>query len=290
MKPITALLLTLVSSLCSAGDVIDLWQGPAPYSKPSSLEEYVKESWGVPCVHNVTRATLTVYPAQAENSKRAMVILPGGGSVLESIEAEGRLIAEYLVSRGLTAAVRKYRLPLPEASAEPHLVPLSDARRAISLMRSLARRYDFDPSKVGIMGFSAGGHLAATASAWVSDKPDENPDFSALVYPPTTMSADNQTWLEKDLFHRPMTAIELRQYAPVDNVSSLTPPAFLVHAYDDDVVPISESQAYARALTTVGQEVEVHFFAHGGHGFGPGRPEDGTDQWLCLLAEWIKRR
>jgi acetyl esterase/lipase len=290
MKSIFTLLLLLLANAVGAEEVIDLWEGQPPYSKPNALEEYVKESWGVPCVHNVTHPTLTIFPAQGENSGRAMVVLPGGGYEVESIVAEGREIAEYLASHGITAAVLKYRLPLVEASDQPHLLPLTDARKAISLMKSMADTYGFDPSKVGIMGFSAGGHLATAASVLTSKQEDENPDFSALVYPVTTMAPENQKWLEKTLFHRSMTAEEKRQYSLVDKVTSAAPPTFLLHAYDDDVVPISESIVFAEALTAVGQDVEAHFFAQGGHGFGPGRPEDGTAQWLGLLTDWIKRQ
>jgi acetyl esterase/lipase len=157
-------------------------------------------------------------------------------------------------------------------------------------MKSMADAYRFDSSKVGIMGFSAGGHLATATSVLMSEAENENPDFSALIYPVTTIAPENQKWLEETLFHRPMTAEEKLQYALVDNVTATTPPAFLLHAYDDDVVPISESVVYAEALTAAGVEAEVHFFAKGGHGFGPGRSEDGTDQWLGLLADWIKRQ
>jgi acetyl esterase/lipase len=290
VKAILCALLALSTPPLWAAEVIPLWSGEPPFSKPNSLEEYVKESWGVPCVHNVTHPTLTVYPAQGENSGRAMVILPGGGYVLESFVAEGSKIAEYLGSQGITAAVLKYRLPLVEASDQPHLLPISDARRAISLMKSMADTYGFDPAKVGVMGFSAGGHLATATSVLISPNDDENPDFSALVYPSITMAPENQKWLEETLFHRPMTEAERRQYSLAKNVTAATPPVFLLHAYDDDVVPISESIAYAAALTAAGQDVEIHFFAKGGHGFGPGRTKDGTDQWLALLANWIKRQ
>jgi acetyl esterase/lipase len=290
MKLICTLLLAIVSSFSAAQEVIDLWDGPPPYSKTNSLEEYVKESWGVPCVHNVTWPTLTIHPARGENSGRAMIVLPGGGYEVESFVAEGRQIAEYLSSHGITAAVLKYRLPLAEASDQPHLVPLADARRAISILKSIANSHGFSPSKVGIMGFSAGGHLATAASVLASENDDENPDFSALIYPVTTIAPENRKWLEETLFHRTMTAKELRQYALVDNITDETPPAFLLHAYDDDVVPISESIVYAEALTVAGKDVEVHFFAKGGHGFGPGRPGDGTAQWLGLLTDWIKRQ
>jgi acetyl esterase/lipase len=288
---IVTLLLTFVAPVSGAEEVVDLWESPAPYSKPNSLEEYIEvSSYGVPCAYNVTRATLTVHPAQGENSGKAMIILPGGGYEVESIVAEGREIAEFLSSQGITAAVLKYRLPLAEASDQPHLVPMTDARRAISLLRSTADTYSFNSSKVGIMGFSAGGHLATAVSVLVSERNDENPDFSALIYPVTTLGPENQKWLEETLFHRPMTAEEKRQYSLVDNVSASAPPAFLLHAYDDDVVPIQESVLYAEALTAAGQDVEVHFFAEGGHGFGPGRTEDGTGQWLGLLADWIIRQ
>jgi acetyl esterase/lipase len=290
MKPTIVLLLALTTQTLGAEEVVQLWDGQAPHSKPSSLEEYIKESWGVPCAHNITNPTLTIYPAQGESSGRAMIILPGGGYVLESIVAEGQQIAAHLSSQGITAAVLKYRLPLTEASDHPHLLPITDARRALSLMRSKADTYGFDRSKVGIMGFSAGGHLATAVSVLSSDKGAENPDFSALIYPVTTLSEDNQKWLEETLFHRPMTDEEKRQYSLVDHVSATTPPAFLLHAYDDDVVPILESEVFAKALTAVDQEVEVHFFARGGHGFGPGRPDDGTAQWLGLLTNWIKRQ
>ena len=153
-----------VALISGAEETIDLWQGEAPYSKPNSLEEYVKESWGVPCAHNVTKPTLTIHSAKGENTGRAVVVLPGGGYVLESIVAEGQLIAENLSSQGITAAVLKYRLPLLEASDQPHLVPITDARKAISLMKSMAEEYGVERSKVGIMGFSAGGHLATAVS------------------------------------------------------------------------------------------------------------------------------
>jgi len=255
-KTWVVLLSALAAHALMAQEVVPLWTQEPPYSKPNSLEETVIESWGVPCVKNVTNPTLTVYRAQGDSCGRAMIVLPGGGYAVESFVAEGQRIAEYLSSKGIVAAVLKYRLPLKEASDQPHLLPITDARRAIALMKSRAGDYGFDASRVGIMGFSAGGHLAAAVSVLTSRQPVENPDFSALIYPVTTLGAENQKWLEKSLFH----------------------------------VPIEESLRYARALADAGREVEAHFFARGGHGFGPGRPGDGTSQWLSLLANWIKRQ
>ena len=290
MKRVIVLLLTFVGQPVVAQEVIPLWTGSPPYSKPNTLKETVIDSWGVPCVKNVTNPTLTVYRAQGDHSGHAMIILPGGGYAVESFVAEGQRIAEYLSSKGIVAVVLKYRLPVTEVSDEPHLLPVTDARRAIALIKSRAGDYGFDASRVGIMGFSAGGHLAATVSVWKAEEPNENPGFSALIYPVTTLGAENQKWLEESLFHRKMTDEEKQRYDLVGNVTKSTPPAFLLHAYDDDVVPVNESLLYARALADAGQHVEMHLFARGGHGFGPGRTDDGTSQWLALLANWIKRQ
>lgn len=280
----------LLAGLLHAQETVLIWPDTPPFSKPNALKETVKESWGVPCVYNVTKPTLTVYAAKGENSGRSMIILPGGGYEVESFVAEGSQIAEHLSSNGILAAVLKYRLPHPESSDQPHLLPITDARQAISVLRSKAAEYGIDAEKVGIMGFSAGGHLATAVSVLRSKNANENPDYSALVYAVTTLGPDNQKWLEESLYHRAMTEEEKARYSLGDHVDDKTPPAFLVHAYDDEVVPIEESELYAKALFQAGVDVETHYFAHGDHGFGPGREGDGTSQWLGLLANWIKRQ
>jgi len=288
-----AVLMLTVAMCChslSAGDVINLWEGAPPHSKPGSIEETVVENWGVPCVKNVIRPTMTIYSTKGENSGRAIVIIPGGGYEVESFIEEGRRIAEFLSSEGVTAAVLKYRLPQAEISDSPWLLPMTDTHRAVSLMRKLAGAYGVDPTKVGVVGFSAGGHLAATVSVMPSNDPAERPDFSALVYPAVAPSDANREWLESTFFHRPMTDEELSDWDLVGKIDESTPPTLLVHSHDDDVVPISESLIWAEAMIEAGGDVEAHYFARGGHGFGPGRVEDGTDQWLGLLANWIRRR
>jgi len=280
----------IIFTQLTAQDTIKLWNGLPPHSIKNDLEEYVAESWGVPCAFQVTEPTLTIHSALGENSGKAMIVVPGGGYEVESIIAEGQEIAEYLASQGITAAVLKYRLPLKESSDLPQLLPITDARKAISIMKQKSAEYGFDVDKVGIMGFSAGGHLAATASVHPSEKEDENPDFSGLIYGVTIMSKANEDWLEETLYHRQMSRKEKKYYHLIDHIDEQTPPAFLVHAYDDEVVPIIESELYAQGLVKQDQDVELHFFARGDHGFGPGRGSDGTDQWLSLLANWIKRQ
>ncbi len=290
MKKFIVFLLAVATPALWAQDEFPLWEGDAPFSKPNTLVETVEKAWGVPCVVDVTVSTLTVHAAQGKVNAQAVIVFPGGGYEKESFQAEGHEIAAALASQGITAAVLKYRLPLKAASDSPHLLPEADARRAMVLMRSMADTYGFDASRVGVMGFSAGGHLATTISVLPSDNEQERPDFSVLVYPAIPLTEANRTWLEEFLFHRVMTPAEKSRYSLVDHVSATTPPAFLAHAYDDDVVPISESQVYAEALVAAGREVEVHFFSKGGHGFGAGRAEDGTEQWLELAADWVRRR
>jgi len=190
---------------------------------------------------------------------------------------------------GLAGAVLKYRLPNPKSSDHPHLVPLADARKALKLLRQKAKQYGIDKNKVGVVGFSAGSHLSTALSLWKSDDKDENPDFSGLIYGVTNLSEENKTWLEESLYHRKMTKEELAKNTLLNLVSENTPPAFLVHACNDDVCMLVESTMYAEKLIEKNVLVEMHLFPKGGHGFGLGRKSDGTDQWLPLFANWIKR-
>ncbi len=140
----------------------------------------------------------------------------------------------------------KYRLPNPETSDQPNIVPLTDARRALVLLREMAEKYKFDKEKVGLLGFSAGSHLATVASLWKSDKIEENPNYSALIYGVTNLSDTNLKWLEESLYFRKLTKQEIDQNRLLDLVSENTPPAFLVHAYDDDVCLVEETTLYAQ--------------------------------------------
>jgi acetyl esterase/lipase len=287
-------LLLLASSACSDGrQIIPLWEeGQAPYEKPHSLEEFLDpDCWGnVPCLHQVVAATLTLYLPEGETNGTAVVILPGGGYEVEAVYHEGYEIAELLAARGTVAAVLKYRLPNPETSTEPWRVAEADTRRALQLLREQQSALGFSASKFGVMGFSASGHLAASVSVHPTSNPVENPDFSILIYGVTIMNAVNHQWLEQTLYHRPMTGDEVAYQTLLEHVDETTPPAFLAHAFDDDVVPSQESTLYAEALNRHGVAVEIHLFAEGGHGFGPGREEDGTAQWINLLINWLDRR
>ncbi|MBC8190915.1 MAG: alpha/beta hydrolase [FCB group bacterium] len=271
-----------------AQDVYKLWEDQSkPFYKENQLVEYEEEVWDTKCVFNITEPTLTIYHAQGENVGKAVLIIPGGGYSLVAMYHEGYDIAKILSESGVTAAVLKYRLPKPESSDHPEKVPLADARRALKSLRSNSDKYGFDDKQVGVMGFSAGSHLATVASLWKSNEPDENPNFSALIYGVTNLTKANIDWLEKDLYHRKMTRKELRQNRLLDLVTKDTPPAFLVHAYDDDVCHVEESTLYAQRLIENDVKVEMHLFPTGGHGFGVGRKDGGTGQWLDLFVNWV---
>ena len=136
------------------------------------------------------------------------------------------------------------------------------------------------------MGFSAGSHLATVTSLWKSDDQTENPNFSVLIYGATILSESNQQWLEESLYHRKMTDEEVAQNTLLNLVSKDTPPAFLIHAYDDDTCNVDESIRYAEKLRQHNVPTEIHLFQKGGHGFGLGRDE-GTKQWVQLFAAWL---
>ena len=272
-----------------AQDVYYLWEGlEKPYYKENNIKEFEEEHWGTMCVLNVTEPTLTVYKAKGDNSGKAIIIMPGGGYTIEAIYHEGYDVAELLSEQGITAAVLKYRIPNPETSDQPGKVPVTDARRALKLLRENAQKYGIENDKVGVMGFSAGSHLATVTSLWKSDDQEENPNFSVLIYGVTNITDDNLQWLEKNLYYRKLTIKEKAQNTLLKLVSKNTPPAFLVHAYDDEVCNVRESTLYADELLKYNVPVEMHLFQKGGHGFGLGRKEDGTDQWLQLCINWLK--
>jgi len=182
----------------------------------------------------------------------------------------------------------KYRLPNPETSDQPDLVPLTDTRRALKLLREMAEKYGINKENVGLMGFSAGSHLATVAGLWKSDVTEENPDYTALIYGVTNLTPSNLKWLEESLYFRNLTNEEIDQNKLLELVSEDSPPAFLVHAYDDDVCNVEETTLYAQKLFDYNVVVEVHLFAKGGHGFGLGQKENGTDQWIDLFVNWLK--
>ncbi len=289
IRTVLLLLLFQITGETYAQEVYRLWEGEEiPYYKKNNLQEHEKEAWGTMCVFNITKPTLTIYKAEGQNTGQAVLIIPGGGYELVAMYHEGYDLATALSKQGITAAVLKYRLPNPKSSNQPHLAPITDARRALKLIREKSPVYNIETNKVGVLGFSAGSHLATTLSLWKSPDSDENPDFSGLIYGVTNLSDANLKWLEKSLYHRKLTSDEIEQNTLLKLVSNNTPPAFLVHAYDDEICQVEETTLYAQKLREHEVLTEMHIFPKGGHGFGMGRKSDGTDQWVPLFVNWIK--
>ena len=290
MRTLSLFTLLLFSSIVQAQHELALWPDQAPpFSKAVEDTEYVDDCWGgVRCAHSVTVPTLTLYPAE-ENPRTWVLVAPGGGYGVVAIYHEGSEIAQALVDRGISAAVLKYRIPDIETATEPEKVPFADFRRSIEILRAKQNQAGISGGKIGVVGFSASGHLAVFSMVHPDPSPKLNPDFAVLVYGTSKLNPTNRDWLEKNLYYRALTAEEEEKEMVLDWVTGDTPPAFLVHAVDDDVSHYTESTLYADALRANGVDAEVHLFARGGHGFGPGRDNDGTSQWIDLAANWIKR-
>jgi acetyl esterase/lipase len=288
-RNITLFLIFLTFFPMYSQEEIKLWEGlEKPFYKENELIEYETEVWGTTAVGNITEPTLTIYHAEGENTGIGVVIVPGGGYELVAMYHEGYELARLLSKKGITAAVLKYRIPSTISSNEPDKVPLSDGRQALKIMHEKAKTLGVDTDKIGVIGFSAGGHLSAVLSLWTSENTNENPDFTGLIYGVTNLSEGNQNWLEKNLYHRALTIEEINKNTLLNLVNKNTPPAFLVHASDDDSCHLSETTFYAKKLFDHGVLAETHIFPKGGHGFGVGNAVDGTDQWVSLFINWLK--
>jgi len=245
--------------------------------------------------------TLTPYLPEIKKAKNpAVIICPGGGYSEVMVDHEGKQIAQRLNEIGITAFVLKYRLP---ANGYRHPVPLMDAQRAIKLVRFNADKWNIDPNKIGIVGFSAGGHLASTAGThfenqikaddYIFDEIDKlscRPDFMILIYPVISMQDsithhDSKQWL---LGKDPNSAI-VQLLSNETQVTPQTPPAFIVHCDDDDCVLPENSIYFYNALRKAHVPAEIHIFSKGGHGFGI-RPQAGpAAQWPVLCESWMRQ-
>jgi acetyl esterase/lipase len=290
MRTLLPIAFLLCSSSSLAQQEFELWPDVAPpYSRPVQDTESIDDCWGgVRCAHRVTTPTLTLYPT-GESQQTWLLVMPGGGYDVVAIYHEGSEIAEAFAERGISTAVLKYRVPDIGTATEPSKVPFADFRRAMEMLRAEQEDAGVRAGNIGVVGFSASGHLAVYSMVHPDPDPGLNADFAILVYGTSDMNPINRDWLEKDLYYRPLSDEEEQMEVLLNWVTEDTPPAFLVHAVDDDVSRYTESTLYADALRKHGVDAELHLFARGGHGFGPGRDSDGTSQWIDLAANWVKR-
>ena len=247
-------------------------------------------------ISKISQPTLTVYKPQKPNGK-AVIICPGGGYSILAFDKEGTRVAEEMNRWGITAFVLKNRLPDDSINIDKSLAPLQDAQQAIRLIRQQAKVYGINPMQIGIMGFSAGGHLASTAAthfnfradAQNSDTTSARPDFAILIYPVISFDSSithkgsrnnlvgTQPVKEKELF-----------FSNDTQVTATTPPSFLVHASDDAAVPVENSIRYYQSCVKYKVPVEMHLYPKGGHGFGMNN-KTTDDNWLERLRNWLQK-
>jgi acetyl esterase/lipase len=279
---------------------VEIWPGVIPDAIPNPKQESVgppagRDWW--PRANDVSRPTMTMYAPKSQNTGVAVVVFPGGGYQFVAMDSEGTEICEWLTSRGITCILLKYRVPGSgpywDAENKRHAEPkartaLQDAQRTLGLVRLNARKWNVDPHKVGVIGFSAGGHMVAGVSTSfakrtypavdAADKESCRPDFAIAIYP-------GHLWGGEGNAARAGTNL----YIAADiNVRPDSPPTFLVQAEDDPVDGVEESLTYYLALKNVGVPVEMHLYAQGGHAFGLRASKLPIGQWPHLMETWLR--
>lgn len=246
-------------------------------------------------IRKVVEPALMPFLVENKSSKNAAVIIcPGGGYSVLSIDKEGIKVAQWFNSIGVSAFVLKYRLPSDDIMKDKTVGPLQDAQEAIRVLRRNAEKWNLDTNKIGIMGFSAGGHLASTASTHFLDKIYDakdgisaRPDFSMLIYPVISMeNGITHNGSKESLLGKTASADLIAKYSNEKEVNENTPPTFLVHATDDGAVPVENSINYYMALKKNKVPAEMHVYQNGGHGFGLGTKGTNTD-WSASLEHWL---
>ena len=295
-KVVTILFLLLVTLHLVAQETIPLYPGAIPNSISYQMREVKMEQDGkLLGYRNISQPTLAVYlPDRKIATGSAVIICPGGGYGMESYRLEGTIIAEAFVRKGIAAFILKYRLPSDSIMKDKAIGPLQDAQQAIKTVRQRASEWNLDVKKIGIMGFSAGGHLASTAGTHF-DKSyipnDENislrPDFMILIYPVISMK-DGLTHKGSmnNLLGNTPDAEMIALFSNELHVDKNTPPTWLTQTGDDAVVPVENSILFYQALVRNKVLAEMHLYPSGNHGFVLKLP---VDEWMQPLFEWMKK-
>ncbi len=300
MKKTLFVMMLVSQSLLAQYPVVQLYEGASPGLKPEAVskkENVVKEKDGITRINDITVPTITVIKPKKKTSDASVIICPGGGYGILAWDHEGTSIGEWFASKGLTAFVLKYRLPQDELFDNAQIRPLQDAQQAIRYIRQNTDKYGISANKVGIMGFSAGGHLAATTSTHFYNQVGEitnsqisvRPDFSILLYPVVSFSDKITHQGSRDnLVGKNPSVEKIELYSNELQVKKDTPPAFLVHAFDD-WVHVDNSLNYYKALRKNGVASEMHLYDRGGHGFSMKKTNKGpVASWPARLEDWMR--
>lgn len=279
-----------------AQDTFPLYKAGIPNSKPAPDQEVtlIRDAKHIN-ISKISIPTLSVYlPSPEKANGTAIIICPGGGYVNTAIGHEGFEVAKTLNEMGVAAFVLKYRIPNDSTMVNKEIGPLQDAQRAIQIVRQRAKEWKVNPSRVGILGFSAGGHLASTAGthftkAVIDNKDSTNlrPDFMVLLYPVISLS-DSMAHIgsRNQLIGKTPTPEKIREYSNDLQVTAQTPPTFLVHAGDEKGVKVQNSINFYLALQKNNVPAELHVYPKGGHGFGMDNAST-KDQWIERLKNWL---
>jgi len=296
MKKLFFLFLIFLSASFHAQDreVINLWPDKPLYMIDTVNNERSELGTdGIVRVSKVTYPTLECWKPDKPNGT-AIVICPGGGYVRLAITSEGEYVARWFAERGVSSFILKYRLPDDAVMERKDIVPLSDAQQTINYLRSNAKKFGIDTTRIGIIGFSAGGHLAASASVHFDDsfigkhkKHNLRPDFSILIYPVITMQNDyTHQGSKKALIGVNASEEQTNYFSNELNVTENIPPTFIMHASDDKAVPVENSLKYYEALKKKNVNAALHIFQNGGHGFTM-KNKFLDEQWFFLLEKWL---
>jgi acetyl esterase/lipase len=270
---------------------IPLYDKEIPNSKPAPAD-YIEFTDSLGLINNVTHPTLTPYfPKKGTANGTAVIVCPGGGyGVLAA--AKAAIIARYFTAAGITAFMLNSRLPNDLIMQDKTIGPLQDAQTALALVRKRATEWGINPKKVGFLGISAGGHLATTAGTHFDKPVIENkekinlrPDFMVLVYPVILFDTAIASGTRENLIGEHAPDSLQRLFSNEKHVTAATPPTFLVHAADDDVVPVKNSLVFFNTLQEAHVKSSMHIFQSGGHGF---RIDDPQYKWFDWCRNWLK--
>jgi acetyl esterase/lipase len=299
MKKIWVIIIQLIFMICSANSqtVIPLYENGIPNSIDAPDEETTTGTKvKIPFIMKVSRPTLTIFlPSKKLANGTAVVICPGGGYSGVAYLHEGNQVAEELNKIGVAAFVLKYRMPDDRTMKDESIGPLQDAQKAIMVVRQRAKEWGINPAKLGIMGFSAGGHLASTAGTHFTHAVIENPqsislrpDFMILGYPVISFSDSiGHLGSRNNLLGKNPSAEAILFYSNEKQVTKETPPTFLVHAGDDNAVKVENSLYFYEALHKNGVYAELLVYPKGSHGFGLINPTT-PDRWMQSCKHWMK--
>jgi acetyl esterase/lipase len=291
-------IMMITGSSLQAQEILDLYPGKIPGAKPvpaTYKEIDVVKDGKITSGTKVSRPTLTMYQPEASKANgTAVIICPGGGYSHLALGHEGEDVARKFNEYGVTAFVLKYRLPSDSIMTDKSFGPLQDAQQAIYLLRKNAAAWKINPSRIGIMGFSAGGHLASTLTVHYADVKIENkeklslrPDFAVLIYPVLSFISSPHTGSVKNLIGANGSDAQKEYFSNERHADANTPITFMVHANDDATVPVENSILFNQALVKNKVPVETHLYQGGGHGFGLNN-QTTTDQWFDKLTAWMK--